>query len=218
MNAPEIIAIYQSESIPQGANFNNNFWRQARRLEINYNWRGELVPAELKTVALVVWTDSHLCFGFECGYTELDMDDPAADDFDSGRERYALWERDVCEAFVRSPLEPENQVYKEFEVAPNGQWCDLKIDRTKMLKDWEWQSGMQTAWKTNEAGKIYSVLMTIPFESFDLKPNRGDCWQANIFRIARLNGERQYLALSPTMTRQPNFHVPERFINLRFVG
>jgi hypothetical protein len=43
-------------------------------------------------------------------------------------------------------------------------------------------------------------------------------WRANLFRISRLNGERQYLALSPTFTETPNYHVAERFVALKFVA
>jgi hypothetical protein len=42
------------------------------------------------------------------------------------------WRGDVCEAFIRSPLEPHERIYKEFEVAPSGQWCDLLVDRSAM--------------------------------------------------------------------------------------
>ena len=59
--------------------------------------------------------------------------------------------------------------------------------------------------------------MAIPFDAFGCKPQPGDVWHANLFRVSRLGGERQYLALAPTFTEKPNFHVAEAFVKLRFV-
>jgi hypothetical protein len=88
----------------------------------------------------MVWSDAGLSIGYECRYTELDVDE----EFNVSEERHALWDRDVCEAFIRSPLEPHPRSYREFEVAPTGQWCDLLVDRSRMWHDWEWRSGMAT--------------------------------------------------------------------------
>ncbi len=106
-------------------NFAGECWQRARRLPITHNWRGDFAPAKLATTAMVLWSEQEILFGFECSYTELDVDD----EFDVNEERHALWDRDVCEAFVRSPIEPHEKHYREFEVAPTGQWCDLIVDR-----------------------------------------------------------------------------------------
>jgi hypothetical protein len=218
MTTPEIIATRQSASALPEADFDSSFWSEARRLEMAYNWRGESAPSEMQTTVLAVWTEIHLCFGFECHYTELDMDDPKAEGFDARKERFALWERDVCEAFVRSPIEPDPRVYKEFEAAPNGQWCDLKVNWPGKIRDWEWQSGMSVIHETDSSSRISRIVMTLPFEAFSLRPEPGDVWHANLFRIGRLDGQRHYLALSPTLTGQPNYHVSDRFVRLVFAG
>jgi len=193
--------------------FGHECWQRAHRLPITQNWRGDAAPAELATTARTLWNERELLFGFECGYTELDMDE----EFDVDEERHALWDRDVCEAFVRSPLEPHEKHYREFEVAPTGQWCDLIVDRSRMWHDWEWRSGMRTAAEIVEADGVWRVAMAIPFEAFGCRPQANNIWKANLFRIGRFNGERQYLALSPTLTEQPNYHVPEAFVDLCFV-
>ena len=199
-------------------NFAGECWRRAHPLPLTQNWRGDFAPAELRTTARVLWSEQELFFGFECSYTELDVDA----EFDVTQERHALWDRDVCEAFVRSPIEPHEKHYREFEVAPTGQWCDLIVDRSIMLADWEWKSGMRTAseivpaeniWAEN----IYRVVMAIPFTAFGCQPSSGDVWKANLFRISRYQGERQYLAFSPTFTEKPNYHVSEAFVDLCFV-
>ena len=97
-----------------------------------------------------------------------------------------------------------------------GQWCDLIVDRSVMLADWEWCSGMRTASEIIEAENIWRVVMAIPFAAFGCQPQPGDVWKANLFRISRFNGERQYLAFSPTFTEKPNYHVSEAFVDLCF--
>lgn len=194
-------------------NFTSECWRRAQHLPMTQNWRGEDAPLELQTTAMVVWSESEILFGFECRYTELDVDT----EFDVTEERHALWDRDVCEAFVRSPIEPHEKHYREFEVAPTGQWCDLIVDRSIMLADWEWKSGMRTVSEIDASENIYRVVMAIPFTAFDCQPSPGDVWKANLFRISRYQGERQYLALSPTFTEKPNYHMSEAFVDLCFV-
>jgi hypothetical protein len=210
----QITALFQPVPPPLNTDFRNDYWRRAEALPMSLDWRGEPAPAELRTIAMALWTVHELWFGFECGYTELDVDT----EFDPDQERYALWERDVCEAFVRSPREPEGPRYKEFEVAPTGQWCDLNIDRERLPHDWTWQSGMRTAHDIDADGKVWRAVMAIPFAAFGINPQRGDCWRGNLFRVTRFKGERHYLALSPTMTERPNFHAPERFIDLIFTA
>jgi hypothetical protein len=165
----------------------------------------------LRTNARILWNSDEIFFGFECEYTEIDADQ----DFDLNEERHALWDRDVCEAFIRSPLERQERVYKEFEVAPTGQWCDLLVDRLSLTHDWKWRSGMRTASRIDE--KIWRAVMAIPFAAFGIRPVKGDIWNANLFRISRLDGERQYLAYSPTFTEIPAFHAPEAFVGLHFI-
>ncbi len=211
MKVDEIIAAFHPS--PQlTVNFHDDCWRRAHRLDIDLDWRGEIAPVELKTTAMVLWSEREVIFGFECCYTELDIDL----EFDVNEERYALWDRDVCEAFIRAPIEPHEKYYREFEVAPTGQWCDLIVDRSRMWSDWQWRSGMRTANAIIESEGVWRVAMAIPFDAFGCKPQPGDVWHANLFRVSRYDGERRYLALSPTFTETPNYHAPESFVGLRF--
>ena len=216
MDTPEIIAAYQPAPIPCDLDFDALFWKPAQRLEFKYNWRGIPIPPELRTLAMITWNNTYLFAGFECAYEELDLDDAEAESFNPEKERYALWEQDVCEVFIRTHLNSDVRVYKEFEAAPNGQWCDLKIDWSERVRDWEWQSGLQVSQAIDYASKVYRLTMSIPFEALDAIPEKGTRWQVNLYRISRLKGERQYLAWSPTMTSNPSFHVPERFAALVF--
>lgn len=210
--AGEIVAVY-SEHYSGGLDFGADEWVGAIRHPIDLDWRGRPAPVELATTARLLWNERELVIGYECDFTELDVDDIP----DPEEERHALWDRDVCEAFIRSPLEPHPQSYREFEVAPTGQWCDLLVDRARMWHDWEWRSGMRTFSRIDAdptQRKVWRVAMAIPFSAFGCRPGEG--WQANLFRISRLAAERQYLTYSPTLTVVPNFHVAEAFVELLF--
>ena len=208
----EIIASYHAA--PElTTNFHHECWKPAQPQPIHRNWQGNSAPPELYTTARVLWSESEILFGFECVYAELDVDET----FDKNEERHALWDRDVCETFIRSPLEPHEQYYREFEVAPTGQWCDLLVDRSILWSDWEWKSGMRTVSEIIEAEKIWRAAMAIPFSAFGCSPKPGDIWFGNLFRISRLNGERQYLTYSPTFTEKPNFHIAKSFVPLQFI-
>jgi hypothetical protein len=212
METLEISVFYQPAPPPLTADFTHLTWQQTVPISLSQNWRGEPAPAELHTTARVLWTAEHLWCGFECGYTELDIDVQ----FDVRQERHALWERDVCEAFIRSPLEPSPVAYKEFEIAPTGQWFDVAIRQPRLDVQWDWQSGMLTAATIDKGARVWRAVMALPFVAFGAPPNPGDCWHANLYRISRLNGERQFLAFAPTLTEKPDYHVPERFAKLRF--
>ncbi len=212
----EIVAVY-SEEAAGGVEFESGAWSLAIPQVIDQDWRGRPAPPVLATTARLLWNERELVIGYECGYVELDMDEDAVVEV----ERHALWDRDVCEAFIRSPREPHAQSYREFEVAPTGQWCDLLVDRSRMWHDWEWRSGMRTAARIDPhpvGGGVWRVAMAIPFTAFGGRPQVGERWQANLFRISRVAGERQYLAFSPTLTEVPNFHVAGAFVDLYFRG
>lgn len=208
-----ITAVFQPAPVSLDINFAATHWQAAVAHPITFEWNGEHAPAELPTTARVLWTPTEIIFGYECGYTELDVDE----NFDVNEERHALWDRDVCEAFIRSPLEPDYRIYKEFEVAPTAQWVDLQINRIQVVHDWQWKSGMKTVAHIDTQNYIWRAAMAIPFSAFGLTPQAGDKWEANLFRVSRLNGERKFLAYAPTFTATPSFHVPEKFVPLEFV-
>ena len=212
--APSLVARFAGIAPPLTADFTARVWRDASPVSVNLLWNGAPAPAELSTTAVLLWTATDLWVGFTCGYTELDIDAET----DPTNERHGLWERDVCEMFVRSPREPHAASYKEFEVAPTAQWCDLAIRQPRVDVDLEWQSGMRTAAAIEPATVTWRAVMVLPFSAFGVTPRAGDRWHANLFRIARMAGERRYLAYAPTGTAVPDFHVPDRFVALNFVG
>ena len=210
----QVTAHFASSPPPLIADLADAAWQAAAAFPIDRTWRGDPAPPGLETTARVLWTARHLWFAYECRFTELDIDS----DYDTAVERVALWDRDVCEAFVRSAAEPRADSYKEFEVAPTGQWCDLVIHRPRVDVDWQWQSGMETAAAIDLAGGVWRAVMRIPFAAFGATPQADDHWHLNLLRISRVRGVRHYLAYAPTGTEAPDFHRPEYFVPLVFTG
>lgn len=208
----EITAIFQDHRPAFSTDFSHPDWQKAHLHRIDREWDGSAASALLPTTARIIWSKEYLSFGYECGYSELDMDDNP----DPAIERYQLWDRDVCEAFVQAPNEPDSRLYKEFEVAPTGQWVDLYINRITIDHNWKWGSGMLTAATIDTDAKVWRAVMSIPFSAFGMIPEGGDEWAGNLFRVSRVEGERRFLAYSPTFTEKPSFHVPSKFVRLMF--
>lgn len=206
-----VFAVFRP-AMPPDSDFAHPAWRDAVVAPLATTWRGDAAPALLGTTARLAWTPEDLWIGFECAYTELDADaDP-----DASHERHELWERDVCEAFVQSPREPSQASYKEFEVAPTGQWLDVAVRQPRHDVDWQWNSGLRTFATIDPGTGVWRAVMAVPFAAFGGAPRAGERWRINLFRIGRLAGVRQYLALAPTGTNAPDFHVPACFVPLEF--
>ena len=121
-----------------------------------------------------------------------------------------LWDRDVCEIFI-APDNREPRKYFEFEVAPNGEWIDLTIDLTSGTREtgWDYKSGMKS---TAKIGKDKVVMaIKVEWKALGKTPKTGDVWLGNLFRCVGKDPTRGYLAWQPTFTKEPAFHVPDKF-------
>jgi len=191
----------------------NPAWTGAVPALINQYWNGIEAPKGRHATARILWSDSALYV-----LSEANQDEPlvVAATPDRTRKAANLWDRDVVEIFVATDRK-EPRKYFEFEAAPTGEWLDVALDSSSgsRASDWEYRSGMEVA-ATIEAGRIL-ISMKIPWSAFGKKPEVGDVWLGNILRCVGKDPDRGYLAWSPTMTEQPDFHVPERFGEFHFV-
>jgi alpha-galactosidase len=71
--------------------------------------------------------------------------------------------------------------------------------------------------------KLWTARLQAPIEpmmralQLKYRPQAGDAWKVNLFRVSGAEPEREYLAWQPTFTPQPDFHVPSAFGNLLLV-
>ena len=193
--------------------FDDPVWTRSEAVNIRTYWNGVTVPMERHFKAKILWSDSGIYAHFEAMRGEEII---VAEAPDLTRKSIGLWNRDVVEIFV-APDRDEPRRYFEFEAAPTGEWLDVALDSTSgtRVSDWDYESGMETAAKIEE-GRIV-IAMKIPWSAFGKKPEPGDVWLGNILRCVGKDPDRGYLAWSPTMTEQPNFHVPTRFGEFHFI-
>jgi Carbohydrate family 9 binding domain-like len=174
---------------------------------------------KLKTEVRAFWTHEYLYLLFICPYESLNVFLPAQND----KPRPGLWDRDVVEVFLGADWDNIGR-YKEYEVAPTGDWIDLditldlKTHNTKGNRDW--RSGWNTAARIDDTGRIWYAAARIPLKSVTSQVvEAGTKWRANLYRIAGQgpDSQRQFLCWQPTCAPglDPN-HVPENFGTLTF--
>jgi len=190
----------------------NPTWKKTTELKVTTYWNGIEAPAGRQFAVRMLWSDSALYVRFEAMQADpvVVSDKPVL-----AKKTMKLWERDVCELFL-APDKNEPRYYPEFEIAPTGEWLDLVVDwRNEEPRDWEYLSGMEPASRI-EKDKV-TMGFKIPWKAFGGKPAVGDVWLGNLYRAVGSGDTRGYLAWSPTMTKEPQFHVPEKFGEFIFV-
>jgi hypothetical protein len=170
---------------------------------------------KLKTEVRAFYTDTDLYLLFVSPYTELNLWLPS----DPTKDHLKLWDRDVVEFFLGDDW-TDIKHYREFEIAPTGDWVDLAIDLGKEKYEANWESGWQRQGRIDEANKVWYAAAKVPLKSVSDHPVKpGTKWRANLYRIDGLgeDPQRHFMCWQPTcvVNRDPN-HVPEHFGTLVF--
>jgi hypothetical protein len=192
-------------------------WKQAGTTTIVKDCTYSLDYPALQSTVLGFWTDSDLYLLFTCPYKKLNIFTPTQND----RARDKLWDRDVVEMFLGDDW-TNIRHYREFEIAPTGDWIDLAIDLDRKSYDKDWRSGWRTVAKVDEGAHIWYAAARIPLKSVSSGPVKaGTRWRVNLYRIEGEGPDekRHFLCWQPTCApgRDPN-HVPENFGTLVFEG
>jgi alpha-galactosidase len=194
--------------LPDG-NLSKPLWKHAESVEFDSDASGKSQHPELSTRLASLWTETHIYFAFWARFDSLNVyqgEDPQV-------ERWQLWDRDVVEVFLNPQPERVNHYY-EFEVAPNNQWLDLEIDKTKNpFNDPKWNSGFEHAVRIDPKHHVWTAEMRIPISSMNVGSiHPGAQWRGNFFRASGKGGDdqRKFLAWS-TIPEGKTFHVPTRF-------
>jgi hypothetical protein len=190
-------------------------WNKAGQAEIVKDCTHVVDYPALRTEVRGFWTDSDLYLFFCCPYKELNLFLPAKND----TARVKLWDRDVVEMFLGDDW-TNIRHYREFEIAPTGDWIDLAIDLDHQSYDHSWRSGWKTAARIDRDAHIWYAAARIPLGSVtQAKVAPGTRWRINLYRIEGLgpDSERHFMCWQPTcvQNRDPN-HVPENFGTLVF--
>ena len=192
-------------------------WKSAQKTTIVKDCSRSLDYPDLETTVRIFWTDTDLYLLFRCPYKELNLFLPAAND----KPRDKLWDRDVVEMFLGDDWQNIRH-YREFEIAPTGDWIDLAIDLDHQQNDKQWRSGWKTTARIDRREHAWYAAARIPLASVSTAPVKaGTRWRINLYRIEGLgpDSQRHFLCWQPTcvQNRDPN-HVPEHFGTLVFGG
>jgi len=195
------------------SDLDNDAWNSAFHANLAWYWDGSEAPLGRRANAKILWSNTALYIRFVANQHEPLV---VTKKPDLSKKAMNLWDRDVVEIFV-APDQKEPRKYFEFEAAPTGEWLDVALDSTsgKRASDWDYASAMETAARIE--GDRVIIAMKIPWTAFGKKPKAGDIWLGNLLRCVGKDPGRGYLAWSPTVTAEPNFHVPERFGEFHFV-
>jgi hypothetical protein len=197
----------------------SGIWKNAASTWITKDCTKTIDYPMVKTEVRVFWTDEYLYLLFTCPYESLNIFLPPQNE----RPRRGLWDRDVVEMFLGADWNNIGR-YREFEIAPTGDWIDLSIDmdlKTRRTKDEDsWRSGWHTSARIDKQSRIWYASAQIPLRavtSQTVKP--GTRWRANLYRIDGQgpDSQRRFLCWQPTCApgQDPN-HVPENFGTLIF--
>ncbi len=190
-------------------------WRGASSQSLSKDCSRQIDYPKIKSEIRAFWTDTDLYLLFQCPYTVLNLFTPP----DHSKKRVGLWDRDVVEMFLGDDWQNIRH-YREFEIAPTGDWIDLAIDLDHESYDHSWQSGWQTMARIDERKKVWYAAAKIPLKAVSSKAvSSGTSWRMNLYRIEGLgpDPQRHFLCWQPTcvQNRDPN-HVPEHFGTLKF--
>jgi hypothetical protein len=206
---------YVSQAPDLNTDPNSPTWKHASSTWIVKDCPRQLEYPKLKTEVRGFWTDTDLYLLFICPYSELNLWLPA----DNSKDRLKLWDRDVVEFFLGDNWTNIRR-YREFEIAPTGDWVDLDIDLDHDSYGAEWNSGWQRQGRIDEKNHVWYAAARVPLHSVSEKPIvAGTKWRANLYRIDGLGDDsvRHFMCWQPTcvIDRDPN-HVPEHFGTLIF--
>jgi hypothetical protein len=206
---------YVSQAQELNTNPDAPTWAHAAATWIEKDCSHQIDYPHLKTEVRAFWTDSDLYLLFISPYTELNLWLPA----DNTKDRLKLWDRDVVEFFLGDDWQNIKR-YREFEIAPTGDWVDLAIDLNKDTYDAKWDSGWQRQGRIDEKNHIWYAAARVPLRSVSEKPVEANTkWRVNLYRIDGLGADpvRHFMCWQPTcvINRDPN-HVPEHFGTLVF--
>lgn len=190
-------------------------WKRAGSTRIVKDCSHKIDYPDLVSTVQMFWTDSDLYLLFICPYKKLNIWEPPQND----QPRDKLWDRDVVEFFLGSDWNAI-RIYREFEIAPTGDWIDLAIDLSRNTYDRNWRSGWKTAARIDDQAHIWYAAARVPLKSVSEVPVKvGTRWRMNLYRIEGEgpDARRHFLCWQPTcvINRDPN-HVPENFGSLLF--
>ncbi|MFI4911846.1 MAG: carbohydrate-binding family 9-like protein [Sedimentisphaeraceae bacterium JB056] len=186
---------------------------------ITDNWQGKPVSDDWHTSIKSVWTDENLYVLFVANYSSLAVNKSIVPD-DNGN-CWGIWSYDVVEMFIGD--NPDIKKYYEFVTSPLGQKIDIRHNKN-IVKGDSYFTNYTSNWevKSHVVSDKWICQFKIPLKSISSDViYSGKQFNCNFYRCTgdtKTNADiRHYMALKPTNTPTPSFHVPENFGTLTLV-
>ena len=204
---PDLMTSYAiKKDVALSADPTKPHWKKIKGVQTTDRF-GNPVPGASHTEIRSIWSPENLYFLFINKYeTQHLKANPSKTE-----ETWGIWDYDVSEVFIGEDLNNIN-LYKEFEVTPQGEWIDLDVvfNKKPQSVDWKWNSGFKTENRVDTANKIWYCEMQIPWKSIAQQAIKaGREFRLNLYRIEGSGEGRKFMAWRPVMN--PSFHTPSKF-------
>lgn len=177
-------------------------WARAAPTSFDTDWSG--AATGIRTDVRFAWSDRGLFALFELQDAGFNVDRSRS----TGEEREKLYEEDCVELFLGHDVEDPKH-YAEVEIGPFGHWFDLDVHRGG-VSDTAWSSAATIATTQDAKAKRAVIEVRLNAKEIVARLRSGERLPLGIYRMEG-RSPRRYLAFSPTETKKPNFHVPEKF-------
>lgn len=180
---------------------------------------GSPAPPHLRTEIRLFWTEDSLFVLYDAAFSRL-RQTPATHPVEPSGKTLNLWEMsDVLECFI-GPNALATSRYKEFQVAPDGRWIDIAIDRRidPNASDATWISGGRFTSVIDDARRTWRAAMQLPWRSLDVIPVLGTILECNFYRATGTYHGDELLAWSPTGYGEACFHRVDKFGVIELAG
>ncbi len=206
-----IVCSHMSRDFKVDGDIGKTAWVSNKWIKFDQHAYSDAKYPHAATRVAALWTPRSIYFGFECKYSKINVYTGE----DTAHERWELWNRDVVEVFI-NPRPDSPSHYYEFEVAPNNQWIDLEIDKTKNpFYDPAWNSGFEHA--THIDDQYWSCEMRIPIASMGVQEiSVGEEWRLNFFRADGPGEPERCLMAWSMIPGGSSFHTPSCFGIIHF--
>ena len=191
-----------ADSVKLDGKGDDSIWSRAPAVSWDTDWSG--AATGIVTRARFAWSSSALYALFELEGAGLNVDRarPVA------VERDKLYQEDCVEIFFgHDATDPKH--YAEIELGPFGHWFDLDVQKGG-ASDTAWSSGLTVATTRDPSARRATIEVTLTAKEILAALRPGARVPLGLYRMEGA-GSRKYLAWSPTLTRKPNFHVPDKF-------
>jgi hypothetical protein len=199
---------YIKHDFSPDADVNKKVWNKAlASQQIIRDWKGDRLYPTQKSEVKSLWSKDYLYFLFITNFDDLTVDALLEE------KNRPICSLDIIELFIGN--NPDINKYYEFHVSPLGQKADMFQSLAQpRIFDPNWNSGWDVAVKIDKTAKVWISEIRIPFKAISTnKVFEGGTFNFNAFRCSGSHSQKNriYMAMNPTETETPNFHVPDKF-------